>query len=169
MENLTAHGDLFSVCEGSHFLYRSEGLVCRLYDREELPWPCCSLAWKGKSPSWNRQGIRFTRDLGAKNAPSYNSTLVKHSVEKVFIVNPGGDCVLNTFVNQVTGDYPESIPSQFLQQLTYDREPIPAEQLRTVPPKQHILTLYSQRLDANTQRWYQRNDHYYPEKNYEVA
>jgi len=169
MNTLYAHGDVVSVCEGSHFLYQIIGPVCRLYDREELPWPCCSLSWMGKSPSWNRQGVRFTRDLGAKNAPSYTVRLVGHRVSKVFIVNEEGDCVLNSFINQVTGEYPDSVPSGLLQQLTYDREPIPAEQLRTVPPKDIVLTQYSERLDANQQRWWQRNDHYCPEKNYEVA
>jgi hypothetical protein len=169
MISLVAHGELFSMCRGSFFFYRNEGPVCRLFDRENLPWPSCSLQWRGKQPSWRREGPRFTRDLGAKNAASYNTTLVGHSVEKVFVVNQGGECLLNTFVNQVTGEYPESVPSQVLQQMTYDREAIPAEQLRTVPPRQHIVTQYSERLDANTQRWYQRNDHYHPEKNYEVA
>jgi hypothetical protein len=169
MSSLLTHGDTFSVCEGSLFRYKAIGPVCRLFDREELPWPSCSLQWRGKMPSWNRQGSRFTRDIGAKNSPSYSARLVGHKVSKVFIVNEGGECVLNTFVNQVTGEYPDSIPSQILQQISYDREPIPVEQLRTVPPRDIVLTQYSDRLDANVQRWWQRNTHYHPGKDYSVA
>lgn len=169
MSFLLTHGDRFSVCKGSLFVYESLGPVCRLYDREELPWPSCSLQWRGKQPSWRREGPRYTRDLGAKNAPSYNTKLVGHKVSKVFIVNEQGECLLDTFINQVTGEYPESTPSQILQQLTYDRTAIPVEQLRTVPPKDVVITRYSDRLDANQQRWWQRNDHYNPEKDYSVA
>lgn len=42
-----------------------------LYDREELPWPSCSLAWKGKQPSWNRVGRRFVPDIAASRCPAY--------------------------------------------------------------------------------------------------
>lgn len=48
--------------------------MCILYDREELPWPSCSLAWKGKQPSWNRQGRRFVPDLAASRCESYSVT-----------------------------------------------------------------------------------------------
>jgi hypothetical protein len=47
------------------------GPVCRLYDREELPWPSCNLNWKGKQPSWNRIGKRFIPDMAAARCPSY--------------------------------------------------------------------------------------------------
>lgn len=56
---------------GGSFVYEIQGPVCILYDRDELPWPCCSLAWKGKQPSWNRQGKRFVPDLAASNCESY--------------------------------------------------------------------------------------------------
>jgi hypothetical protein len=169
MLTLYQYGDLLSPCEGSSFLYETQGPVCRLFDREELPWPCCRIQWHGKEPSWNRQGIRFTRDLGTKNAPSYSAKLVVHRISKTFIVDDLGNCCLDTFVNQVTGEFPDMVPSAILQQMTYDRKPIPSEELRTVPTKTVFLTQYSNRLDANTQRWYQRNDHYHPERNYEVA
>ena len=57
---------------GGSFLYEVHGPVCRLYDREELPWPSCSLQWKGKQPSWRRIGRRFVADLSARRCPSYH-------------------------------------------------------------------------------------------------
>jgi len=57
---------------GGGFAYRVLGPCCRLYDREELPWPCCRLSWRGKEPSWNRVGRRFVPDLAASRSPSYS-------------------------------------------------------------------------------------------------
>ena len=57
---------------GGSFLYEVQGPVCILYDREELPWPSCSLAWKGLQPSWNRQGRRFVPDLAAARCEAYS-------------------------------------------------------------------------------------------------
>ena len=57
---------------GGSFLYVVQGPICRLYDREELPWPSCSLAWKGKQPSWNRIGRRFVPDMGTMRFESYS-------------------------------------------------------------------------------------------------
>ena len=59
---------------GSSFHYVIQGPCCKLYDREELPWPSCSLQWKGKQPSWNRQGRRLVADMGASRCPSYSVT-----------------------------------------------------------------------------------------------
>jgi hypothetical protein len=56
---------------GGHFSYRVIGACCRLFDREELPWPCCRLQWRSKEPSWRRIGKRFVPDLAVKNSPSY--------------------------------------------------------------------------------------------------
>ncbi len=56
---------------GGSFHYLVLGPCCRLYDREELPWPSCSMNWKGKQPSWNRVGRRFVGDIAAKRFPSY--------------------------------------------------------------------------------------------------
>jgi len=56
---------------GGSFVYEIMAPVCVLYDREELPWPSCSLRWKGKQPSWNRQGRRFVPDLAASRCPAY--------------------------------------------------------------------------------------------------
>jgi len=56
---------------GYHVCYRVIGPCCRLFDREQLPWPCCRLSWRGKEPSWRRVGRRFVLDIGTKNFPSY--------------------------------------------------------------------------------------------------
>ena len=56
---------------GGSFVYEIQGPVCVLYDRDQLPWPSCSLQWKGKQPSWNRQGRRFVADLAASRCESY--------------------------------------------------------------------------------------------------
>jgi hypothetical protein len=56
---------------GGSFVYEVQGPICRLYDREELPWPSCSLQWRGKQPSWNRQGPRLVPDLSSSRCPSY--------------------------------------------------------------------------------------------------
>jgi hypothetical protein len=56
---------------GGHFSYRVLGACCRLFDREELPWPCCRLQWRGKEPSWRRVGRRFVPDMATKGHPSY--------------------------------------------------------------------------------------------------
>ncbi len=56
---------------GNSFAYEVQGPVCRLFDREELPWPSCSLGWKGKQPSWRRIGRRLVADLAASRCPSY--------------------------------------------------------------------------------------------------
>jgi len=66
------HSDKKLRSPGGSFHYVVQGPVCRLYDREELPWPSCSLAWRGKQPSWNRQGRRFVPDLAASRCPSYS-------------------------------------------------------------------------------------------------
>lgn len=64
------HGHIFHS-PGGHFTYRVVGPCCRLFDREELPWPCCRLEWRGKEPSWRRIGRRFVSDMATKNSPSY--------------------------------------------------------------------------------------------------
>lgn len=57
---------------GGSFVYEIIGPCCRLYDKEELPWPSCSLTWRGKQPSWNRIGPRFVPDMAANRCPSYS-------------------------------------------------------------------------------------------------
>lgn len=65
------HGKKFRS-PGSSFAYEVQGPVCRLFDREELPWPSCNLQWRGKQPSWRRIGSRFTPDIAARRCPSYS-------------------------------------------------------------------------------------------------
>jgi hypothetical protein len=52
------------------------GPCCRLFDREQLPWPCCRLQWHSKEPSWRRIGPRFVPDMAAKRYPSYSVELI---------------------------------------------------------------------------------------------
>ena len=63
-------GSIFNS-PGCSYTYQVLGPCCRLFDREQLPWPCCRLEWKGKEPFWNRQGKRFIPDIGCKGHPSY--------------------------------------------------------------------------------------------------
>ena len=63
------HGKKFKSPGGS-FAYEVSGPVCRLFDRDELPWPSCP--WPGgKQPSWRRVGRRFVADLAVRRCPSY--------------------------------------------------------------------------------------------------
>jgi hypothetical protein len=62
---------------GGQYSYRVLGPCCRLFDREELPWPCCRLAWRSKEPSWRRVGRRFVPDLAARRCPSYAVELLQ--------------------------------------------------------------------------------------------
>ena len=57
---------------GGQYSYKVIGPCCRLYDREELPWPCCRLSWKSKEPSWRRIGSRFVPDIASRRCPSYS-------------------------------------------------------------------------------------------------
>jgi hypothetical protein len=61
---------------GTQFRYRIIGPCCRLFDREQLPWPCCRLQWHSKEPSWRRVGPRFVPDMSTKRSPSYSVELV---------------------------------------------------------------------------------------------
>ncbi len=63
-------GELITSPGGS-YNYQIIGPCCRLYDRETLPWPSCSIGWRGKQPSWRRIGARFVADMGCKRCPSY--------------------------------------------------------------------------------------------------
>ncbi|MEM6424262.1 MAG: hypothetical protein AAGF66_12155 [Cyanobacteria bacterium P01_H01_bin.119] len=68
-------GHLF-LSPGAHLTYRVVGPCCRLFDREQLPWPCCRIQWRGKEPSWRRIGRRFVPDLATKRFPSYSVEIV---------------------------------------------------------------------------------------------
>lgn len=71
---------------GSQFSYRVIGPCCRLFDREQLPWPCCRLQWHGKEPSWRRIGRRFIVDLSTKRYPSYSVELIGYSTPTAPII-----------------------------------------------------------------------------------
>jgi hypothetical protein len=56
---------------GAHLTYRVQGPCCRLFDREQLPWPSCRIQWRSKEPSWRRIGKRLVPDLATRRYPSY--------------------------------------------------------------------------------------------------
>ena len=64
---------------GAHLTYRVIGPCCRLYDREQLPWPCCRIQWHSKEPSWRRIGPRLIADLATRQHPSYCVEIVGQS------------------------------------------------------------------------------------------
>ena len=71
---------------GQQFSYRVIGPCCRLFDREQLPWPCCRLQWRSKEPSWRRIGRRLIADLAAKRYPSYAVELLGQSHTSMFVI-----------------------------------------------------------------------------------
>lgn len=71
---------------GAHLTYRVTGPCCRLYDREQLPWPCCRIQWRSKEPSWRRIGKRFIVDLATRKHPSYCVEIVGQSYRSEPIV-----------------------------------------------------------------------------------
>ncbi|MBW4528015.1 MAG: hypothetical protein KME18_23015 [Phormidium tanganyikae FI6-MK23] len=79
------HGHTFSS-PGGHFTYRVIGPCCRLFDREQLPYPCCRIEWHGKEPSWRRIGRRFIVDLATRNSPSYNVEIVGREAPDLIIL-----------------------------------------------------------------------------------
>ena len=70
VDKLLASGSVHTS-PGGQYSFRVIGPCCRLFDREELPWPCCRMAWRSKEPSWRRVGRRFVPDLAARRCPSY--------------------------------------------------------------------------------------------------
>lgn len=71
---------------GGHLCYRVVGPCCRLFDREQLPWPSCRLEWRGKEPSWRRIGKRFIPDLATRNYPSYAVQILDQGISKMFVM-----------------------------------------------------------------------------------
>jgi hypothetical protein len=72
---------------GGYFTYQVIGPCCRLFDREELPWPCCRIEWRGKEPSWRRVGRRFVADMASKSSPSYSVEILgQHRSEGHFVL-----------------------------------------------------------------------------------
>ena len=64
---------------GAHLTYRVIGPCCRLYDRDQLPWPCCRIQWRSKEPSWRRIGKRLTVDMATRKHPSYCVEIIGQS------------------------------------------------------------------------------------------
>ena len=75
-DSLIEHGTICSS-EGGQYSFRVIGPCCRLFDREELPWPCSRLAWRSKEPSWRRIGNRFVPDIAARRCPSYSVEILQ--------------------------------------------------------------------------------------------
>lgn len=73
-------GDIFPSVGGT-FDIQVIGAICRLYDREQLPYPCCRLQWLGKEPFWNRVGKRFVPDIACKRFPSYRVKIFGRNIE----------------------------------------------------------------------------------------
>ena len=85
---------------GGQYSYKVIGPCCRLYDREELPWPCSRLAWRSKEPSWRRIGSRFVADMASRKCPSYS----------VQILEPGSkpvETVITLFSKNFSSDIQE--------------------------------------------------------------
>ena len=80
IQDLLDHGSIHTSI-GGQFSYRVLGPCCRLYDREELPWPCCRLSWKGREPSWKRVGKRLVPDIAAQKCPSYSVEIIQPGVK----------------------------------------------------------------------------------------
>ena len=76
VDDLLEYGSIHAS-SGGQYSFRVIGPCCRLFDREDLPWPCSRLAWKSKEPSWRRVGSRFVPDLAARRCPSYSVELLQ--------------------------------------------------------------------------------------------
>ena len=63
--------------EGGQYSFRVIGPCCRLYGREELPWPCSRIAWRSKEPSWRRIGSRFVADIASRRCASYSVEILQ--------------------------------------------------------------------------------------------
>ncbi|NJL85006.1 MAG: hypothetical protein HC886_01965 [Leptolyngbyaceae cyanobacterium SM1_1_3] len=64
---------------GAHLTYRVVGPCCRLFDRNQLPWPCCRLQWRGKEPSWRRVGRQLVPDMATRKFASYSVEIIGQS------------------------------------------------------------------------------------------
>lgn len=72
---LLPHGSIHQSI-GGRFRYKILGPCCNLYDREDLPWPCCRLSWRGKEPFWNRIGRRLVPDFASRKCASYSVEII---------------------------------------------------------------------------------------------
>ena len=104
---------------GGQYSFRVLGPCCRLFDREELPWPCCRLAWRSKEPSWRRVGRRLVADLASRRCPSY----------AVELLQPGSrptTTVLTLFSLRLSAP---------LQEWWYSKQPASFEAENIAPPR----------------------------------
>ncbi|WP_320676258.1 hypothetical protein [Prochlorococcus sp. MIT 1300] len=85
VDSLLNHGSVHAS-QGGQYSFRVIGPCCRLFDREELPWPCSRLAWRSKEPSWRRVGPRFVPDIAARRCPSYSVELLQPGAKPVSTV-----------------------------------------------------------------------------------
>ena len=99
VDGLLEHG---AICSsgGGQYSFRVIGPCCRLFDREQLPWPCSRLAWKSKEPSWRRIGSRFVADIAARRCPSYSVELLQPGFKPA-------DTVLTLFSTRFTSNMQE--------------------------------------------------------------
>ena len=111
------HGSLHTS-PGGQYSYRVLGPCCRLFDREELPWPCCRIGWRSKEPSWRRVGRRFVPDLAARRCPSY----------AVELLQPG-----SRLTSTVITLFPQRLSSA-LQEWWYSKLPASLEPANQHPP-----------------------------------
>ena len=103
---------------GGQYSFRVLGPCCRLFDREELPWPCCRLAWRSKEPSWRRVGRRFVADLAARRCPSY----------VVELLQPGARST-----RTVITLFPQRLSPE-LQEWWYSKQPASLDPANSAPP-----------------------------------
>ncbi|MBM5796788.1 MAG: hypothetical protein FJ050_03085 [Cyanobacteria bacterium M_surface_7_m2_040] len=103
---------------GGQYSFRVLGPCCRLFDREELPWPCCRLAWRSKEPSWRRIGRRFVADLAARRCPSYAVELLQPGTRPT-------RTVITLFAQRLSGG---------LQEWWYSKQPSSCEPGNVAPP-----------------------------------
>ena len=104
------------------YSFRVLGPCCRLFDREELPWPCCRLQWRSKEPSWRRVGKRFVPDLAARRCPSYAVELLQPG----FGPPHGVDPVAERLSPELQGWWYSRRPEQ--------EQPLPEPQTQQSPP-----------------------------------
>ncbi|MFM7640694.1 MAG: hypothetical protein ACKO45_04000 [Cyanobium sp.] len=126
------HGTLHTS-PGGQYSYRVLGPCCRLFDREELPWPCCRIAWRSKEPSWRRIGRRFVPDLAARRCPSY----------AVELLQPGSRptvTVITLFPQRLSAELQEWWYSKLPASLAASNQhpPLPAEKNAPLWGAQHL-------------------------------
>jgi hypothetical protein len=117
VHSVLAHGSLHTS-PGGQYTYRVLGPCCRLFDRDDLPWPCCRLAWHSKEPSWRRVGRRLVPDLAARRCPSY----------AVELLQPG-----SRPTQTVITLFPQRLSSE-LQEWWYSKLPASLEPANQHPP-----------------------------------